>query len=379
MIATKPSWEDALAELAPTFSERATRYDATDAFVEENYADLRDAGLFAALVPEQLGGEGVPYGEVCELVRRLGRVCGSTALTFSMHQHLVAAALWNHARGKPGEKLLRAVGEGGKILASTGAADWLGSNGELTPADGGYLFRAKKVFASGCLAADLLVTSGRLEAPGAEAEVLHFPVPMRSDGVRIDRVWKTLGMRGTGSHTVVLNDVFIPEETVALRRPADAYHPAWSVILTVALPLVCAAYVGVSEAAAEKARSSARRKVEAKGDDGATPLLIGEMENELAAAQLAFESLVAEADDLRVEADVATANRALIRKTLLADAGKRVADKALEATGGGGYFRASGLERMLRDLEAAQFHPLPAKKQHRFTGRLAMGLDPVDV
>ena len=61
----------------------------------------------------------------------------------------------------------------------------------------------------------------------------------------------------------------------------------------------------------------------------------------------------------------------------MTEAIKRTADKALEATGGGGYFRASGLERILRDAQAAQFHPMQPKKQHRFTGRLAMGLDPV--
>jgi acyl-CoA dehydrogenase len=36
-----------------------------------------------------------------------------------------------------------------------------------------------------------------------------------------------------------------------------------------------------------------------------------------------------------------------------------------------------GLERLLRDIHAAQFHPLQAKRQHRFTGRFALGLDPV--
>jgi hypothetical protein len=59
-----------------------------------------------------------------------------------------------------------------------------------------------------------------------------------------------------------------------------------------------------------------------------------------------------------------------------AEAVKREAEKALEATGGAGYFRRLGLERILRDAQAAQFHPMPARKQHRFTGRLAMGLDP---
>ena len=52
-------------------------------------------------------------------------------------------------------------------------------------------------------------------------------------------------------------------------------------------------------------------------------------------------------------------------------------EKALEAAGGAGFYRETGLERLLRDAHAAQFHPLSAKRQHRFTGRIALGLDPI--
>jgi len=45
--------------------------------------------------------------------------------------------------------------------------------------------------------------------------------------------------------------------------------------------------------------------------------------------------------------------------------------------GGGGLFRSLGLERLLRDIYGVQFHPLQAKRQHRFTGRVALGLDPI--
>lgn len=196
---------------------------------------------------------------------------------------------------------------------------------------------------------------------------------MAAEGVRIDRVWETMGMRGTGSHTVVLDNVFVPEHAITLRRPCGEYHPVWDVILTVALPLICAVYVGMAEAAAEMARAIATRK----GDDGVNALLIGEMQTELTTAQIALESMIANVNELNVEPGIEHANRSLIRKTIVAEAVKRTADKALEATGGGGYFRRLGLERILRDAQAAQFHPMPAKKQHRFTGRLAMGLDPV--
>ena len=51
--------------------------------------------------------------------------------------------------------------------------------------------------------------------------------------------------------------------------------------------------------------------------------------------------------------------------------------KAVKVSGGRGFYRGFGLERLLRDVLAAPFHPLPEKKQQLFTGRLAMGLDPI--
>jgi acyl-CoA dehydrogenase len=54
------------------------------------------------------------------------------------------------------------------------------------------------------------------------------------------------------------------------------------------------------------------------------------------------------------------------------------AEKALEATGGAGFFRKTGLERLLRDAHGVQFHPLQEKRQQLFTGRLSMGLEPVE-
>src|SRR6185437_4847846 len=205
------NWKQMLASLGPAFAGRAAAYDGADAFVAENYDEMRAAKLFSALVPQELGGSGLSYSEVCALIRSLGQFCSSTALAFSMHQHLVATALWNYRHGKPGERLLRTVAEGEKVLVSTGAGDWLSSNGVLEQCEGGYRFTGRKAFASGCVAGDLLVTSGQYTDPVAGHQVLHFSISMTADGVRIDPVWEAMGMRGTGSHTIVLNNVFVPE------------------------------------------------------------------------------------------------------------------------------------------------------------------------
>ena len=65
-------------------------------------------------------------------------------------------------------------------------------------------------------------------------------------------------MRATGSHTIILDNVFVPDDAVALRRPCGRFHPAWNVILTVAMPLIMSVYAGVAEAAAAIGRDQAR-------------------------------------------------------------------------------------------------------------------------
>jgi len=373
MTATELGREALVNELGPLFAERAARRGDADEFVVENYADLRAARLFSAMVPRELGGGGMAYSGMCGLLREMSHYCGSTALALSMHQHLVAAAVLNHGQGRPGEKLLRMVAGGEKVLVSTGGADWLTSSGRLERCEGGYRFTARKGFASGCPAGDVLVTSGQLDSEAGK-QVLHFAVPMNAEGVRIERDWEAMGMRGTGSHSVVLEGVFIPEAAVTVRRPCGQYHAVWNVVLTVALPLIASVYVGLAEAAAEMARASAAKK----GDDGVRSILMGEVENELTTAQMALESMVANAGELRAEVSLQHANRALVRKTIAVEASVRAAEKALEVVGGRGYYRAAGLERILRDLHAGQFHPLQAKYQQRLTGRVAMGLEPVE-
>jgi alkylation response protein AidB-like acyl-CoA dehydrogenase len=121
----------------------------------------------------------------------MAQYCGSTALALSMHQHLIAATVWKYRRSQGGEPLLKNVAEKQLVLVSTGAGDWLESNGSMIKTDGGYLVSARKHFASQSAVGDILVTS----APLAD-EVLHFPVPMNAQGVTVSNDWRALGMRG---------------------------------------------------------------------------------------------------------------------------------------------------------------------------------------
>jgi alkylation response protein AidB-like acyl-CoA dehydrogenase len=372
--ATRLDWQAAVAELAPIFAARAAAHDADDTFVAENYRLLKDHKLFSAGVPLELGGGGLSHAELCAMLRELAHACGSTALALSMHTHLLGVMVWNYGRGQPVAPTLKRIANEQLVMVSTGASDWLTSGGTAERVDGGFRVSGRKIFGSGSPAGDLLMTTARYDDPADGATVLHFSVPMHQPGVTVLDNWRVLGMRASGSNDVLLEGVFVPETSVSLRRPRDKWHPLYNAILTVASPLILSVYLGVAESARDLAIEKARRKRE----DQDVWSLVGEMENLLETARLAVDSAIALCANYAFAPDNTTGNAAAIRKTIASEALLACVEKALQVVGGGGLFRSVGLERLLREMHGVQFHPLQIKRQQRFTGRYALGLEPVD-
>jgi acyl-CoA dehydrogenase len=359
-----------MTRLGQDFATRSAAHDEDDTFVAENYAALKDHGAFAAGVPAELGGGGATHAELCAMVRELARHCSSTALAFSMHTHLVAtqAFLWRGGNKAP-EPLLRRVAADGVVLATSGGADFLDGSGRLEKVDGGWRLTARKAFVSGGPGADLFLTTGIYDDPQAGPTVIHLVVPSAAEGVKLVDTWRALGMRGTGSHDLVLESVFVSDAATSVRRPAGKWHPAMHAIVFVALPIIAAAYLG----AAQAARQIALRLAEKRKADPLVAVLVGELENHFVAAELAFASLVDLVATRKPGAESTAA--ALARRTIGGQAVVRTVEKALEVAGGAGFYRAAGLERLFRDVQASRYHPLPEKPQTRLTGRLLLGLE----
>src|SRR5437764_13406297 len=138
-------WLARADRIAGEIAEAAARHDADETFVLEGYRLLKEEGFFKALVPAELGGGGAGYAEICEAIRRIAASCGATALAFSMHSHLVAAAAWRwRHQNAPTDGLLKRVAAEDLILVSSGASDWLPSAGAATKPEGRYLINARK-------------------------------------------------------------------------------------------------------------------------------------------------------------------------------------------------------------------------------------------
>jgi len=362
-------WLELVHELGKDFESRAAKHDHEDTFVNENYAALKEHRFFAAMIPEELGGGGVPHATMCDILRTMAQYCSSTALAHSMHQHLLAANIWKYKQGQGGAEMLKNVAEKQPVLVSTGAQDWLESSGQMEKTNDGYLVNAIKHFASQSAIGDVLVTSAPYHDPEFGKQVLHFPVPFKSPGVKVLNNWSALGMRGTGSHSVKLENVFVPESAITVRRPQGEFHPVWNVVLTVAMPLIMSVYLGIAQKAAAMAIAYVKGQKKRKPH---IPSLVGAMHNELTSAELHVHDMIRITNNFDFKAVDQNGQDILSRKTNSANACLGVVEKAMEIVGGQGFYRSFGLERLFRDVQAAKYHPLQEKDQYQFSGEFIL-------
>jgi acyl-CoA dehydrogenase len=287
-----------------------------------------------------------------------------------MHSHLVAVAAWRWRHQKaPTEALLRRVVTEQLVLVSSGGSDWLAGSGSAERVDGGYRITARKAFSSGCLAGDLLMTSAVLDDGETGPTVLHFAVPLKAAQVRIVESWDTLGMRGSGSHDVLIEGAFVPEAAISGRRPQGKWHPLFHCISMIAFPLIYAAYAGVADGARARALELAARR---PADPGLLQR-VGAMENAHRLMQLALADMVEQA--VSGEPGPEATDRAMTGRTLVGEAAIDTVTRALEVAGGAGFYRAAGIERAFRDVQGARFHPLQMEAQQAYSARRALGLD----
>jgi alkylation response protein AidB-like acyl-CoA dehydrogenase len=232
------------------FAPRAARWDREASFPVDNFSDLRSAGLLAICVPRAYGGLGADFATYVMVAAEIGRHCGSTALSYNMHvcstmwSGFIADALEMSAAERDDHERIRAIhyrrvvadgkvysqpfSEGG--AAAAGKAPW-GTLAFRDRTKGGYRIKGKKIFASLSGAADyygVLCTledlAGPAHASGTLRDSLYLAVPADAPGVTLVGDWDPLGMRGTVSRTLLLDDVWVPAE--ARLMPEGLYFQA---------------------------------------------------------------------------------------------------------------------------------------------------------
>jgi alkylation response protein AidB-like acyl-CoA dehydrogenase len=374
--------DDAFVSLAATlgaeFAPRAAAHDRENTFVSENFDRLRESGYLRLAVPAELGGLGASMRQVCFAQAELARHCASTALAVNMHLYLTLSNVFRWRRGAPGaEGLLQRVASEGIVLMTSGGSDGIYPSATAVKANGGYRISGRKRFCSQAPVASVITTMARYDDPDDGPVVLLAGIPMTSPGVSVPQTWDALGMRATGSHDVLLEDVAIAEAQVAARRPWGKVDPALRVAGIHFAPPVAAVYAGVAAAARDEAITVATRRHSGGGqslvDDATVQRQIGLMEVKLRVLWWALLGALTELGEEYAPDDRAMAPLMIAKRQVVTEA-QEIVDLAMQVVGGSAYVTASPLARLYRDVRAGAFHPLNPERTLTYAGRLALGI-----
>ena len=371
-------------ELLDQIHSRAARYDAKNTFPEEDYDQLRDAGYYAAFVPEEFGGSGLTLSEIAAEQTRLAKAAPGTALGINMHQIIVGLGRKMVDAGrKEGEQILRDAADGhlfGFGISEPGNDLVLfGSITDAKPTeDGGYEFTGTKVFTSLSPAWTRLLTFGA-DSESSDAPKSVFAILRREDGgITIKDDWYVLGMRGTQSNTTLLEGAGVKAEQVLGRvDPGPNLDPVVLGIFANFEILLAATYAGVGERAIEvavdhvkKRRSVMNQTVYANDPAIRWRLAEAALLMNAVGPQIREMAALVESD---AEPNLGWLPRLSAVKNAASEASLRVVEQCIRACGGSSYYDKNELSRLYRDVLAGLFQPSDQESLHGAWANMLLG------
>ncbi|MGY4477671.1 acyl-CoA dehydrogenase family protein [Bradyrhizobium sp. USDA 3364] len=367
--------------LAETFAARAPAHDRDASFPFENFADLSREGLLALAVPAALGGGGAGAHDATRVLGIIGKADPSTALVLSMHyiQHLVMARSTRWP-ARLSRKLARETVEGVALINALRVEPELGSpaRGGLPATtarrtETGWRLTGRKIYSTGAPILKWYSVWAKTDEP--ETRVGLFLVPAGLPGTRIEETWDHLGLRASGSHTVVFDDVVFPlDYEIDVRRPDDWKAPDVTQA-TVHAIFVAAIYDGIARAARDWLVKFLRERVPANLGAPLATLprmqeVVGGIEARLAVNARLIDSSAADFDN---GFQLSAIESNIIKLTVTNNAAAVVED-ALSLTSNHGLSRTNPLERHYRDVLCGRVHTPQDDATRVSAGRLALGV-----
>lgn len=218
-----PTVLQAVLPLLDGFRERAAQTEKDRRIPDESIAELKAAGVFSMLQPKLFGGLEADPVEFYEVIKTIASACGSTGWVSS----IVGVHPWQLGLF-PVQAQEEVWGKDPLTLVSSSYAP----TGKLTAVDGGYVANGRWSFSSGSDHCSwVLLGALVMSAEGKPVDFLTILVP-RTDYV-IEDVWDVVGLRGTGSNDIVIEDQFVPahrtlsfNDVTSLRCPGQEVNTA---------------------------------------------------------------------------------------------------------------------------------------------------------
>ncbi|MGX2992945.1 acyl-CoA dehydrogenase family protein [Streptomyces sp. JNUCC 64] len=352
---------DQLDEVTAALAATAAEHDRTGAFPHGPVRVLHEAGLLTAGVAPHHGGPGASFSDVTRILLALGRGDPSTALIAGMTivPHLLEPrspwpeelyarvlaesaerpTLLNHARAEP----------------DVGSSTWGGPATTARRTATGWVVRGRKRYVTGAEGLSYFLVWAVTDEP--VPRVGNFVVPADAPGIEIVPTWNQLGMRATGSHEVVFEDVEIPAGYVHELAAPDAGPPPGTLPGSVTLLLSSAIYLGVARAAQSQVHAFAHERAPAAlGRPLATTGRFRRATGEIEALLSTAEQLIFSVADRVDRGEPVRGVDALASKVVVVRHVTGAVHTGLKLLGNPGLARGGALERHFRDIQSVGVH-----------------------
>jgi len=369
--------------------QRAAGYDRENKFCQEDFDELRKAGYLKMAIPKEFGGLGYTLHEAHQETRRLAKYAPATALCVNMHHYWVgtAADTWRVTKDKSVEFILEDAGKGEVFAAGHAepgnetSITMSGTKAERVP--GGYKFTGRKAFGSLTPVWTRLGIHGLDTSDPKNPKVVHGFLARNTPGITIKDTWDVMGMRATRSDDTILSDAFVPDDHIARIVPAGLAGADFFVLSIFAWALggFSNVYYGLSERLLELTVEHVKNK----GSLGLTRTMAyhPEVQHGVADMVMRLEAMRAQIDAMTNDWSTGVQHpdwpiKIVSTKYNAVNGAWKIADIALETSGGFGMFKKSEMERLFRDARCGRFHPANASLSHELIGKLVLGVNPDD-
>lgn len=377
-------------DLQPLLRTHAAASEQNRRLAEESAQALRESGLFQALTPRRSGGAGGNVRTLIELSAELSRGDSSAGwVAFIANTTAFGMGLF------PDDVRELVYGRDPHNVAISQFAP----NGTAVKVEGGYRINGKWGFASGCYQAQWTLSAFLvLDDAGQPAEVRWALMPL-SD-MRIEDTWYVAGMAGTGSNTLVAEDLFVEERcTIDLQTfSGTAVFPIWheeetnyrASLSALACLGLCGPLLGMAEAAwdftmaaMEKDRPISYWNYPTRKDAPSYRIALADARVAIDAGRIHLLRAAEEMDRTAAEGQVLdTAARARIRgdSEIATRHFRQAMTLMLDICGTSSFAQSNPLQRVWRDLIVASGHGLNNPLLNReIYGQSLVGRDPTEV
>lgn len=384
-------------DVLPILRESAARVDLDGAFNTDHITTLSHAGLLGLVVPEQYGGMGGSLRDLCAATFALGTACPSTAMAYFFHcssssrgllaLEAIEAGLFTETEipvvRRFAEKVLTTMGREGKWLANFASESVKSENAAITistkakAVSGGYLVTGVKSFGSATGVADRYLVTAAVEGQSDGASLATFMMNRDAKGVRERTKWDAIGMRGTATHGLILEDVFVLDEDALAIPGAFTRSMQMSRGSFVGNQLAgTAVYAGTAWSVYRGTIDALKARTFADTGNSITAsalhlVLVGDMMVEMETALLWLRrQLLLETSEPPIKSKTEVVKHWRLCKGEVSEAGFKVASLALKCLGTSATTNGGHQARAFRDMAMGLVQAFPAERGRLMAAQL---------